>query len=291
MNQLTQSQKAILDKVVVELAEVAGVEAIVLGGSHARGRARADSDIDVGLYYRDDIPFDIHKVRQIASRLNDTPDPVVSDFGAWGRWVDGGAWLTIEEQRVDLLYRSLDKVQRTLKDALEGRFEIDFEQQPPFGFFGPTLLGEAAIAVPLHDPFGRLPELKVRLTPMPEALARAVVQSRLWSVEFGLKAFAPKFVANGDVFGVAGCLTRFAHALALTLFALNRVYPINDKTMISEIEEFDMAPANFGPRLGSILSNIGSTPDALARSVDAVSSLFVEVRDSAGSSYAPPWRL
>lgn len=291
MNQLTQSQKAILDKVVVELGEVAGVEAIVLGGSHARGRARADSDIDVGLYYRDDIPFDIHKVRQIASRLNDTPDPVVSDFGAWGRWVDGGAWLTIEEQRVDLLYRSLDKVQRTLKDALEGRFEIDFEQQPPFGFFGPTLLGEAAIAVPLHDPFGRLPELKVRLTPMPEALARAVVQSRLWSVEFGLKAFAPKFVANGDVFGVAGCLTRFAHALALTLFALNRVYPINDKTMISEIEEFDMAPANFGPRLGSILSNIGSTPDALARSVDAVSSLFVEVRDSAGSSYAPPWRL
>ncbi len=291
MNQLTQSQKAILDKVVVELAEVAGVEAIVLGGSHARGRARADSDIDVGLYYRDDIPFDIHKVGQIASRLNDTPDPVVSDFGAWGRWVDGGAWLTIEEQRVDLLYRSLDKVQRTLKDALEGRFEIDFEQQPPFGFFGPTLLGEAAIAVPLHDPFGRLPELKVRLTPMPEALARAVVQSRLWSVEFGLKAFAPKFVANGDVFGVAGCLTRFAHALALTLFALNRVYPINDKTMISEIEEFDMAPANFGPRLGSILSNIGSTPDALARSVDAVSSLFVEVRDSAGSSYAPPWRL
>lgn len=291
MNQLTPSQIAILNRVVVELADVADVEAIVLGGSYARGRARPDSDIDVGLYYQENTPFDINQVRRIASRLNDTRDPVVSDFGAWGRWVDGGAWLTIEGQRVDLLYRSLDKVERTFKDALGGRFEIDFEQQPPFGFFGPTLLGETAIAVPLHDPFGRLPELKARVTPMPEALAGAVVQNRLWSVEFGLTAFAPKFVSNGDVYGVAGCLTRFAHALALALFALNRVYPVNDKTMISEIKEFDVAPANFGPRLGSILSNIGSTSDALACSVEAVGSLFEEVRDSAGDSYAPPWRL
>jgi predicted nucleotidyltransferase len=291
MNQLTPPQLVILNRVVGELTDVAGVEAIVLGGSHARGRARADSDIDVGLYYREDMPFDIQQVRRIASRINDAPAPVVSGFGEWGRWVDGGAWLTIEGQRVDLLYRSLEKVECTLKDALEGRFEIDFEQQPPFGFFGPTLLGEAAIAVPLHDPFGRLPELKARITPMPEALANSVVQSRLWSVEFGLTAFAPKFAANGDVHGVAGCLTRFAQALVLALFALNRVYPVNDKTAISEIDEFEIAPSNFGPRLRSILSSIGSTPEALAASVEAVGSLFEEVRAFAGSIYAPAWRL
>ncbi len=291
MKQLTPPQAAILSRVVDELTELRGVEAIVLGGSHARGRARPDSDIDVGLYYLRRTPFAVEHVRRIASRLNDAPDPVVTGFGEWGRWMDGGAWLTIEGQRVDLLYRSLEKVEATLTDAVEGRFEIDFDQQPPFGFFGPTLLGEASIAVPLHDPRSILSALKAKVSPMPEALAKAVVQSRLWSVEFGLSAFAPKFAANGDVHGVAGCLTRFAQALVLALFALNRVYPVNDKTAISEIDEFMIAPANFGLRLRAILSNIGSTADALAASVGAIGSLFEEVRACAGKLYAPAWRL
>lgn len=291
MQQLKPLQAAILKRVVAELKEVVGMEAIVLGGSHARRRARPDSDIDIGLYYRPGTAFSIEHVRRIALHLNDAPEPVVSGFGEWGRWMDGGAWLTIEGQRVDLLYRSLEKVEITLKDAVEGRFEIDFEQQPPFGFFGPTLLGEVAVAVPLHDPRSVLSDLKAKVSPMPEALAKAVVQSRLWSVEFGLSAFAPKFAANGDVHGVAGCLTRFAQALVLTLFALNRVYPINDKTTISEIEEFRIAPASFGLRLRAILSNIGSTPEALEASVDAIGALFEEVRASAGKLYAPAWRL
>ncbi len=291
MQQLTPVQATILKRVVDELKEVPGVEAIVLGGSHARGRARPDSDIDIGLYYLQETPFSIQQIRQITSRINDTPNPVVSGFGEWGRWMDGGAWLTIEGQRVDLLYRSLEKVETTFKDAVEGRFEIDFDQQPPFGFFGPTLLGEAAIAVPLHDPRSTLSALKARVSMMPDALAKAVVQSRLWSIEFGLTAFAPKFAANGDVHGVAGCLTRFAQAMVLSLFAMNRVYLVNDKTAISEIDQFKIAPARFGLRLRSVLSNIGSTPEALAESVDAIGALFEEVRASAGTMYTPVWRL
>jgi predicted nucleotidyltransferase len=291
MQQLTTHQSSILNRVVHELKELAGVRAIVLGGSHARARARPDSDIDIGLYYEPGTAFSIEQVRQIASRLNDAPDPVVSGFGEWGRWVDGGAWLTIEGQKVDLLYRSIEKVEDTLKHALEGRFEIDFEQQPPFGFFGPTLLGEVAIAVPLHDPHANLAALKAKVSPMPEPLVQAVVQSRLWGVEFGLTAFAPKFAANGDVHGVAGCLTRFAHALVLVLFALNRVYPVNDKTAISEIEEFRTAPSAFGVRLRAILSAIGSTPEALKSGIEAMGSLFEDVRAFAGNLYTPAWRL
>lgn len=291
MKQLTSRQMVILERTVNELKELAGIEAIVLGGSHARGRARPDSDLDIGLYYWPETAFSIQQVRQIASRLNDAPDPVVSGFLAWGDWVDGGAWLTIEGQRVDLLYRSLEKVETTLTEALEGRFEIDFEQQPPFGFFGPTLLGEAAIAVPLHDPRSTLAALKVKVSPMPDALAEAVVQSRLWSVDFGLAAFAHKFAANGDVHGVTGCLSRFAQALVLTLFALNRVYPVNDKTTISEIEGFRIAPADFGFQLRSVLSNVGSTPEALEASIGAIGALFEEVRAFAGNMYTPAWRL
>lgn len=291
MKQLAAPQFVILERVVSELRELAGLEAIVLGGSHARGRARPDSDIDIGLYYRRETPFSIEQVRQIAAQMNDTPDPVVSGFREWGRWVDGGAWLQIEGQRVDLLYRSIEKVESTLADALNGRFEIDFEQQPPFGFFGPTVLGEVVIAVPLHDPASILAGLKARVSPMPDALAEAVIQNRLWSVEFGLTAFARKFARNSDVLGVAGCLVRFAHALAMALFALNRVYPLNDKTTMSEVEDFAIAPEGFGIRVKSILSRIGSTPEALDASVDAVVTLFAEVRALARDSYTPAWRL
>jgi predicted nucleotidyltransferase len=291
MKQLSAHQKFVLTRVVDELRALEGVEVIVLGGSHARGRARPDSDLDIGLYYRPENAFSVEQVRQVARRLNDTPDPVVSGFGEWGRWVDGGAWLTIDGQRVDLLYRSLVKIEDTLSDALAGRFEIDFEQQPPFGFFGPTILGEVGIALPVHDPRAILATLKTKVLPMPSALVHAVVQSRLWSVEFGLTAFAPKFAANGDPYGVAGCLTRFAHALALSLFSLNGVYLLNEKTTLSEIEEFSVAPAEFGPRLRRILSDVGSTPQALRSSIEAMRRLFEEVRESAGQLYTPVWRL
>lgn len=291
MKQLTAPQMAIIERVVEDLRALTGVEAIVLGGSHARGRARPDSDIDIGLYYRPESPFSIDEVRQIASRLHDGPDPVVSGFLEWGRWVDGGAWLTIEGQRVDLLYRSVAMVEATLAEAKAGRFEIDYEQQPPFGFFGPTLLGEAAIAEPLHDPRCILAALKAEVSPMPEALADAVIQNRLWSVEFGLLAFAGKFAVNGDVHGVAGCISRFAQALVLTVFALNRAYPLNDKTTLSEIEAFTIGPKGFGARLRSILANVGSTSEALEASVSSIRALFEEVRALAGHRYTPLWRF
>jgi predicted nucleotidyltransferase len=291
MKQLSVHQRAILDRVVGEVASLAGVAAVVLGGSHARGQARPDSDLDLGLYYRPDSAFSIDRIRQIAVDLDDTADPVVAGFGEWGRWVDGGAWLTVEGQRVDLLYRSLSKVEQTLEEALQGRFEVDFEQQPPFGFFGPTLLGEVAITVPLHDPASIVTGLKARVLPLPEALARSVVQDRLWSVEFGLTAFVQKFAASGNVYGVAGCLTRFANALVLVLFALNGTYLVNDKTALAEIEQFDLVPRDFGMRLAEILSAVGSSPEALNAQVTAMRALFDEVRMLAGSLYTPPWRF
>src|SRR6516164_4292613 len=132
------------------------MKAVVLGGSHARGRAQPGSDIDLGLLYSEGDPFSIQSVRELAEAVNDTAGPVVTDFYAWGPWVNGGAWLTIGGQRVDLLYRSLEQLERAISDGEAGRHEIHAAQQPPFGFFSPTLLGELAVCLPLHDPCGRI---------------------------------------------------------------------------------------------------------------------------------------
>jgi predicted nucleotidyltransferase len=289
MDQLSPEQRLIMNRSVAALAEVKGVRAIVLGGSHARGRARHDSDLDIGLYYEDSAPLDVTAIGAVAGELNDSPEPVVSQLYGWGRWVNGGAWLTIEGQRVDFLYRSLNDVERTLSEAQAGRFEIDTEQQAPFGFFGPTILGEVAVAKPLWDPCGAVSDLKGRVSPMPEALVAGIVQSRLWQVDFGLKGFAPKFAAMGDSYGVAGCLTRFAFNLVLTIFALNRAYLLNDKTALREIDDFAFAPPAFGARLSDCLSAIGSDGPSQHAALAAMAALFEETRSLSGDFYSTPW--
>ena len=48
---LSERQRSILELLLNHVAQIPGVAAIVIGGSHARGTARSDSDVDVGLYY------------------------------------------------------------------------------------------------------------------------------------------------------------------------------------------------------------------------------------------------
>ena len=111
---------------------IRGIQAVVLGGSHARGRAQPGSDIDLGLLYSEAAPFLIQNIRELAEAVNDTPRPVVTEFYGWGPWVNGGAWLTVGGQRVDFVYRSLEHLGRVIADAEAGRYELDYAQQPPF---------------------------------------------------------------------------------------------------------------------------------------------------------------
>ena len=102
---------------VEQVARVPGVKAVTLGGSRARGMARPDSDWDIGLYYRDSIDCDA--IRELGYAGH------VTEPGAWGRIVNGGAWLQVDRERVDLLYRDLDVVEHWIAEADAGRFEID----------------------------------------------------------------------------------------------------------------------------------------------------------------------
>src|SRR5262249_1924653 len=157
----------------------------------------------LGLFYSEENPFSIENIRELANAVNDAPQPVVTNFYDWGRWVNGGAWLTVRGQRVDFIYRSLEHVQRVIADAEAGRYELDYAQHPPFGFFSATYLGEIAICIPLFDPGALVDGLKSRVAIYPEPLRRSVAQNYVWSAEFGLAAFASKFASRGDIYGTA----------------------------------------------------------------------------------------
>jgi predicted nucleotidyltransferase len=291
VKQLSREQQDLVSALAHQLESIEGIQAVVLGGSYARGRAEPTSDIDLGILYSARAPFAIENVRAVAEEFNDTPDPVVTSFYEWGPWVNGGAWLTIREQRIDFIYRSLEQIDRVIADAEAGRYELDYSQQPPFGFFSMTYLGEVAASVPLIDHQGRVESLKRRVAIYPEPLRRAVVQDYLWSAELGLAAFARKFAKRADSYGTIACLTRVVNELALVLFALNRKYPVNDKTMLTEISELEHAPRDYGPRVQTVLAHVGASSANLLVAVDTIEEFVRETVALASGLYEPRFAL
>src|SRR5262249_36350145 len=229
VEQLSAGQRELVASLSQRLGAIRGIQAVVLGGSYARGCARPGSDIDLYLYYSEAARFSIPSLRDLAESVNDTPGPVVTDFHGWGPWVNGGAWLSVGGQRVDFVYRDLRHVERVIAEAQARRHGL-FSALPPCGFSGRVYRGEVAVGVPLSDPTGRLAALKRRVADYPEALRQAVVQDYLWAAELTLTAFAPKFAGRSGAYGTAACLTRVVHPLVLALFALNRKYLLDDKT-------------------------------------------------------------
>ena len=195
VKQLSAQQCELVSSLAKRLGAITGIKAVVLGGSHARGRAHPGSDIDLYILYSEAAPFSTLSIRELAEAVNDTHGPVVTDFYGWGPWVNGGAWLTIGGQRVDFLYRSLEHMERVIAEAEAGRYEQHYAQQPPFGFFSGAYLGEIAVCIPLFDPEARLEALKRRVANYPEALRQAVVQDYLCRRNWGSQHSPPSLRA------------------------------------------------------------------------------------------------
>jgi predicted nucleotidyltransferase len=291
LKQLSSTQLELVTSLAKRLGAIPGISAVVLGGSHARGRARPESDIDLGVLYSEADPFSIQSVRELAEEINDISRPVVTGFYEWGPWVNGGAWLTIGGQRVDFVYRNLEHLERVIADSEAGRYELHYAQQPPFGFFSATYLGEVATCVPLFDPEARMELLKRRVANYPEALRRAVVQDYIWMAELGLTAFAGKFANRADSYGTAACLTGVVNQMILALFALNRRYPMNDKTALEEIAEFERAPQEFRARVQKTLAKLGDSAEELSGALESIRQLHRETVELAEGLYQPRFTL
>ncbi len=202
--------------VVEQVARVPGVKAVTLGGSRARGMARADSDWDFGLYYRDTI--DTNAIRALGY-----PGQVVEP-GDWGRIVNGGAWLEVEGERVDLLYRNLDEVEYWLAESEAGRFEIDRVGGHVAGLPTYTLAGELALGTMLR---GTVPRASFSA-----ALRRSAPPVWEGDAAFSLLV-AEGMAARGDAVTVAGLLARALIAVAHARLAARGAWALNEKEIVA----------------------------------------------------------
>jgi len=278
-----------LNQVAGALRDVPGVVAIVLGGSYASGMARSDSDLDIGLYYREASPFSINHVRSVAERISQSGSvPIVTGMYEWGAWVNGGAWIKTPVGQVDFVYRNLDQVQTVIDEGHRGVWRHDYDQQPPYGFRSVVYFGETHACVPVHDPEGEIARLKQLVSVYPEALKDRIVQDSLWGAEFSL-LFCRRFGAGADVCNAVGCMTRVAQFLNHTLFALNKQYFVSEKSADRLIANFPLQPRGFTSRLAGVLANPGSNSVELGRSVELLSALWHETVDLTAGTYNPRW--
>lgn len=283
-------QAELIEQLVTKLKNVAGMQAIVLGGSHASGDQRPDSDIDLGLYYRETSPLAIQHIRAIAAELNDFPNPVVTQPGEWGRWVNGGAWLTIQGQRVDFLYRDLDFVEQIIDDCLRGEIQSNGFQQIPYGFHSYIYCAEMRICRPLYDPTGIIQPLKTKVAYYPQPLKQKILNAFLWDASFAYE-IAQKSLKHGETYFLAGCLTRIASDLVQALYALNEIYFISDKRLYRDEQRFTLKPTNFTERVDAILGNIGNNQQKLAETLQATHDLLREMTALAGDQYSARFQL
>jgi predicted nucleotidyltransferase len=269
----------LLQQIIEQLKPVQGLRAIVLGGSYASGSQRPDSDIDIGLYYDESQPLDIAHIRSIASILNDAPNPAVTDLGEWGTWVNGGAWLTIENQRVDFLYRNIGFVSSTIDDCNSGTIRSDYWQQPAYGFHSFMYCTETAICRPLYDPDHVIEHLKAKVTHYSPHLKQAIIKNFLWSARFTLDN-TYKAASRGEIYLVTGCLARTIHCLVQVLYAINETYYLSEKKLAADISSFSIRPENFLERIYALLGAIGSTSSQLQESLAQTEALYNEVKES-----------
>jgi Nucleotidyltransferase domain/Domain of unknown function (DUF4037) len=274
-----------LNAISEALQNVSNIVAVVLGGSYARGFARPDSDIDIGIYYREASPLSVDQVRSVAERICTAGSvPIVTRMYEWGPWVNGGAWIQTPVGKVDFLYRNLNQVQSVIEEGRQGIWHHDYDQQPPYGFRSVVYFGETFICVPLHDPDGEIVRLKKSVSRFPDRLRERIVQDSLWGAEFSLR-ICRRFANASDVYNATGCMTRVAQFLVQALFVLNREYFVSDKYAGRLLEQFAIRPGNFTARLARVLSNPGSDPAELRRSSEFLNALWLETVELTAGTY------
>ena len=261
------------------LGAIDGVVGIALGGSLARGTADARSDVDIGIFYRPERPPSLTALDALAKEIDDRHRPgLVTDYGEWGPWINGGAWLQIDGRHVDWLYRDLDRVGRTVEDCRAGRITCDYQPGHPHGFHNHIYMAEVHFARPLYDPHGVLTELRARTDPYPPALRAAIVDRYLWEAGFALDV-AESPAERGDTFHVTGCLFRSVACLIQVLFALNERYFVNEKGSLVAVKSFAVQPPRFYEVASEVLAQPGGEAGALRAGLTRLRELVAEVRE------------
>lgn len=244
------SDESFVEYVADRLSGLRAVKAVALGGSRAAGTNTPESDWDFGIYYRGS--FDPQDLRDLGWSGS------VFEIGDWGGGVfNGGAWLIVEDQKVDVHYRDLDVVEREIAEADLGRFRIEPLLFHLAGIPTYLLVAELAVNRVLR---GDLP------TPTyPVALNEAA--PKVWAERAEL-LFGYARSHHAKAGRVGQCVAQAVEAAscyAHAIMAARSTWVTNEKDLL----------VRAGLTVDGIVSRVTPGPDELIRFVDEIRAMCV----------------
>ncbi len=267
----------IINKILTELKTVKGIEAIVLGGSRAKGNYTAKSDIDIGVYYSDSSQIDLKELNRVATQLDDTHrSNLITDIGEWGPWINGGGWLCIDSLATDILFRDLNKVSAVIDDCLNKKITIDYQPGHPHGFINTIYAAETYYCKVLWDTNNRIANLKGKITPYPFSIKTGVINKFLWEAGFS-HTIAYKGLLKDDISYVTGCIYRVISCLIQVIYALNETYIMNEKGSLANVDTFKIIPKDFKKKVEHIFYSLSDDTENMKNLLDELSETVKEV--------------
>ena len=261
----------ILEKVADAFQTCPFIEAIVLGGSRATGTAAAQSDIDIGIYYRRE-GIDYERLNKIAAELDDAHrESLICKEGGWGCWVNCGGWLVINGCHVDLILRDWARVREIIRSTEAGAHSCHYQTGHPHAFLDVMYRGELASCRVLYAKGEEFLSAKRQAETYPSALKKSLTEFFLFEAGFSC-SFAEKYAESGDPYYFTGHLFRSVSALNQVLFALNEKWLLNEKKAVLRIGGFPLRPAGYPERVAEIFSDAKASPSLSTQRLRALCS-------------------
>jgi len=216
-----------LQALVDDLAAIADVDSILLGGSRARGEADKASDYDIYIYSEADIPADIRK-------------PIIDRHMAPGYELDNRYWeteddgvLAANDIPIDIIYRSLSWLTGHLDDLLDRYSAGTGYTSCMWRNFSESLI--------LFDREGKAEALQTRAgVPYPDRLADAIIKKNRPLLTGTMPCYrdqVAKAASRGDMVSVNHRSSAWLESYFDILFALNRVAHPGEKRIIDFLEK------------------------------------------------------
>jgi hypothetical protein len=273
-------QRAVSDLLPLVRQFAQGDYAIALGGSHAKGTADAEADVDLYLFAHAVLPGDERK--RIASDFS----PEIGSIRSWGDdapFTNAGTDFRFRGHTVECWLRDIGHIEQSIAECRQGVVKREFVTWTTTGFYNHCCLSDVSVMVPLDDPFGIIARWKSQVSTYPPKLRQAIVNQHLAAAEFWPENFHYlSAIERRDVIYATGIVQQVVHNLVQVLFALNEVYFPGDKQLEVAMAHLPRQPPRLCERIRVLLfPGTPATTDVLREQRESLRSLLADVRDLA----------
>ncbi|HEX7317902.1 MAG TPA: DUF4037 domain-containing protein [Pyrinomonadaceae bacterium] len=252
---------------------IPNVEGITVGGSLARGLSDESSDVEMYVYYRDELPGK-HAIRETLDNLRATLTRSADlhwFHPAWGHHT----FFEIEGTKFELGYRNVEEIRARMERFLSCGSILSKHgiHDVPFGHYESGVASCIQESIVLYDPDGQVRSLKSLVKVYPERLKRAILNYYLQDARVITEQKIIYAALRDDTYQFNACVAKVIRSVVLCLFAINEVYFPGDKWNQHYISSFRIKPGNYE----AVLSELFSLPDLPARNKEKKKRLLTKV--------------